>query len=102
VGLTRLAHAHSSSPAKLEGINSKEAFMSVLNTAANFHHSGSNVRGDFEPGDAFYEALMQAHEGLSDDQSQLLNARLILLLANHIGDLQVLLQAIDLAKLNEA
>jgi hypothetical protein len=73
--------------------------MSVLNTEANFHHSGSKVRGDFEPGDAFYEALMQAHEGLDESQSQLLNARLILLLANHIGDLDVLKQAIELARL---
>jgi hypothetical protein len=75
--------------------------MSVLNTTANFHHTGSRVRGDFEPGDAFYEALMQAHEGLDDAQSDLLNARLILLLANHIGDVDVLLQAIALAKTTE-
>ena len=73
--------------------------MSVLNTAANFHHSGSRLRGDFEPGDAFYEALMQAHEGLDESHSQLLNARLILLLANHIGDLDILKQAIELARL---
>jgi hypothetical protein len=76
--------------------------MSVLNTAANFHHSGSKVRGDFEPGDAFYEALMQAHEGLDDSQSHLLNARLVLLMANHIGDLNVLKQAIEAARLPEA
>lgn len=71
--------------------------MKQLNTQANFHHSGSLVRGDFEPGDAFYEALMQAHEGLDESQSQLLNARLILVLANHIGDLTVLKQAIETA-----
>ena len=51
--------------------------MTTLNTQANFHDSGSAVRGDFEPGDAFYEALMDAHQGLSEDQSHLLNARLI-------------------------
>ena len=73
--------------------------MKQLNTQANFHHSGSLVRGDFEPGDAFYEALMQAHEGLDESQSQLLNARLILVLANHIGDLTVLKQAIETARL---
>ncbi|NBS77075.1 MAG: DUF2783 domain-containing protein [Betaproteobacteria bacterium] len=56
------------------------------------------MRGDFEPGDAFYEALMDAHQGLSEDQSHLLNARLILVMANHIGDLEVLKQAIQLAK----
>jgi Protein of unknown function (DUF2783) len=60
------------------------------------------VRGDFEPGDAFYEALMQAHEGLDESQSQLLNARLILVMANHIGDLNVLKQAIEVARLPEA
>jgi hypothetical protein len=76
--------------------------MNQLNTQANFHHSGSKVRGDFEPGDAFYEALMQAHEGLDESQSQLLNARLILVMANHIGDLNVLKQAIEAARLPEA
>ena len=75
--------------------------MKQLNTQANFHHSGSLVRGDFEPGDAFYEALMQAHEGLDESQSQLLNARLILVLANHIGNLTVLKQAIETARLPE-
>ena len=72
--------------------------MSTLNTQANFHDSGSAVRGDFEPGDAFYEALMNAHQGLSEDQSHLLNARLILVLANHIGDLDVLKKAVQLAR----
>ena len=72
--------------------------MTTLNAQGNFHDSGSAVRGDFEPGDAFYEALMDAHQGLSEDQSHLLNARLILVMANHIGDLDVLKQAIQLAK----
>jgi hypothetical protein len=72
--------------------------MTTLNTQANFHDSGSAVRGDFEPGDVFYEALMDAHQGLSEDQSHLLNARLILVMANQIGDLDVLKQAIQLAK----
>lgn len=40
--------------------------------------------------DAFYEALMNAHQGLDDDQSAQLNARLILLLANQIGDNELL------------
>ncbi len=72
--------------------------MSTLNTQANFHDSGSALRGDFEPGDAFYEALMDAHQGLNESQSHLLNARLILVLANHIGDLDVLKEAIQLAR----
>jgi hypothetical protein len=49
-------------------------------------------------GDDFYEALIRAHEGLSDDESHRLNARLVLILANHIGDLQVVRDAIALAR----
>ncbi|MFW9622137.1 MAG: DUF2783 domain-containing protein, partial [Macromonas sp.] len=37
--------------------------------------------------DDFYEALIATHQGLSTEQSHALNARLVLLLANHIGDL---------------
>ena len=72
--------------------------MSKLQTQANFHDSGSKIRGDFEPGDAFYEALMDAHQGLNESQSHLLNARLILVMANHIGNLEVLKQAIQTAR----
>jgi hypothetical protein len=49
-------------------------------------------------GDAFYEALIASHEGLSDEDSQALNARLVLLLANEIGDLPTLRAAIDAAR----
>jgi hypothetical protein len=72
--------------------------MSKLRTQANFHDSGSKVRGDLEPGDAFYEALMDAHTGLTESQSHLLNARLILVLANHVGNLDVLKEAIQMAR----
>jgi hypothetical protein len=48
--------------------------------------------------DAFYEALIAAHEGLSDEQSNLLNARLVLLLANQIGDMAVLRACIVAAR----
>ena len=44
------------------------------------------------------EALIDAHRDLSDAQSQALNARLILLLANHIGDLEVLREALAAAR----
>ncbi|HXH02596.1 MAG TPA: DUF2783 domain-containing protein [Candidatus Competibacteraceae bacterium] len=47
--------------------------------------------------DDFYEALMELHRDLSEEQSRLVNARLILLLANHIGDQQVLLEAMRIA-----
>lgn len=48
--------------------------------------------------DDFYEALINMHKGLSDDQSDAANAQLILLLANHIGDLSVLKEAMQLAR----
>ena len=47
--------------------------------------------------DDFYEALIEAHQDLSAEESQALNARLVLLLANHIGSLQVLKQALSAA-----
>jgi len=49
-------------------------------------------------GDDFYEKLLNAHEGLSKEQSDALNARLILILCNHIGDMEILKQALDAAK----
>jgi hypothetical protein len=49
-------------------------------------------------GDDWYALLMQAHEGLNDAQSQALNARLILILANQIGDLAVLEAALACAQ----
>jgi len=47
--------------------------------------------------DDFYERLLDAHRGLSADDSAKLNARLILLLANQIGDDQVLAECITAA-----
>lgn len=44
--------------------------------------------------DGFYAELLDAHEGLSDDDSIAFNARLILILANHIGDRAVLTEAL--------
>jgi hypothetical protein len=49
-------------------------------------------------GDAFFAALMAAHEGLSDAESQALNARLILILANEVGDLDRLVTLIEAAR----
>jgi hypothetical protein len=48
--------------------------------------------------DRFYEALLLAHEGLSETESAALNARLILLLANQVGDQTVLEQCIAAAQ----
>lgn len=48
-------------------------------------------------GDAVYARLIKAHEGLSEADSIALNARLILILMNHIGDEAAVAEAIDLA-----
>lgn len=48
--------------------------------------------------DLVYAKLIAAHRDLTDEQSLLVNARLILLLANHIGDTDVLDEAIELAR----
>ena len=48
--------------------------------------------------DGFYAALVTAHQGLSDEASELLNARLVLILANHVGDPDVLREALALAR----
>lgn len=48
--------------------------------------------------DAFYEALIDMHRDLSEPASALVNAKLILLLANHIGDIAVLHEAMALAR----
>jgi len=49
-------------------------------------------------GDAFYAALMAAHDGLREDQSHRLNARLVLIMANAIGDTETLKAILDHAK----
>ncbi len=48
--------------------------------------------------DDLYDQLIELHRGLSPEESRAVNARLILLLANHIGDPEVLSEAIELAK----
>jgi len=53
---------------------------------------------NLEAPDDFYAALIAAHDGLDADASQAFNARLILLLANHVGSLEVLLDALAAAR----
>lgn len=48
--------------------------------------------------DDFYEALIDTHRDLTAEQSQMVNAKLILLLSNQIGDLEVLKEAMRLAR----
>lgn len=48
--------------------------------------------------DGFYASLLAAHRGLGEAESHALNARLVLVLANHIGDRRVLDEALALAR----
>lgn len=52
----------------------------------------------FPDPDVAYRALIEAHRGLGDEESAALNTRLVLILANHVGDLDVLREAIALAR----
>jgi hypothetical protein len=69
-----------------------------INLNPNLYEPGQRYFQAFTPGDDFYEALIDTHRDLSDEQSSLLNARLVLLLSNHIGDLSVLREAMALAR----
>ena len=60
--------------------------------------SALNTEPNLEAPDDFYEALLDAHQGLSDEQSHDLNARLVLLLANQIGRMDVLKEALAAAR----
>jgi uncharacterized radical SAM superfamily protein len=48
--------------------------------------------------DEVYAALIAAHDGLTREQSEALNARLILILLNHIGDEDVIREALAVAR----
>lgn len=69
-----------------------------LHLQPNLAEPGQRYFRDFTPGDDFYEALIESHRDLSDAQSQLLNAKLILLLANQVGDIALLKEALALAR----
>jgi hypothetical protein len=56
-----------------------------------------STRSNFEKPDDAFRAIVEAHRGLSDEASADLDAALVLILANHIGDLEVLREAIELA-----
>jgi Protein of unknown function (DUF2783) len=57
-----------------------------------------NIEPAITRADDFYEALIDTHRDLTLEQSQVVNAKLILLLANHIGDLDVLRDALKRAR----
>lgn len=56
------------------------------------------TQSQFTSPDAAYVALVEARRGLSEEEAAALDTRLVLVLANHIGDLDVLKEAIALAK----
>lgn len=72
--------------------------MSDLKLVPHLHFPGQPPEADPAASDAFYECLMDAHHGLTEDQSHLLNARLILLLANQVGDVSKLQALIATAR----
>jgi hypothetical protein len=57
-----------------------------------------NIEPAIARADDFYEALIDTHRDLTLEQSQVVNAKLILLLANHIGDLDILRDALKRAR----
>ena len=69
-----------------------------LTTEPNFHEPGKRYFRDFSPGDDFYQLLIDTHRELSEAQSAMLNAKLILILSNHIGDISVLRDAMQIAR----
>ena len=69
-----------------------------MNLQPNFYETGKRYFRDFTPGDDFYEALIDTHRDLTDEQSALVNAKLILLLSNQIGDIKRLREAMALAR----
>ena len=57
-----------------------------------------NLNPNIPDPDGFYDELLMAHDGLDDDGSQAYNARLILILANHIGDGETRREALAAAR----
>lgn len=57
-----------------------------------------STQSNFANPDAAYRCIVEAHRGLSDTQSAALDTALVLILANHIGDIEVLKDALALAK----
>jgi Protein of unknown function (DUF2783) len=57
-----------------------------------------STHSNFERPDDAFRMIVEAHRGLGDEASADLDAALVLILANHIGDLDVLREAIELAK----
>ena len=57
-----------------------------------------NTEPNIDRPDDFYQDLIELHRDLTEEESRQVNARLILLLANHIGDMEVLSEALAAAR----
>jgi hypothetical protein len=57
-----------------------------------------NIEPNMQDFDAFYEALIESHRDLTTEQSHEMNAKLVLLLANHVGDIKMLKEAMRRAR----
>jgi hypothetical protein len=57
-----------------------------------------NLEPNIPSPDDFYQELIDLHRDLSDEQSAIVNAKLVLLLANHIGDMEALRAAMAAAR----
>lgn len=64
-----------------------------MNTPLNLNQNLDNYED-------FYDMLTDSHHDLDENQSKMLDAQLVLLLANHIGDMRVLREAFALARVN--
>jgi len=73
----------------------------MLRLTPNFHCGEEPSRQSTEAGDRFYDMLIEAHRNLSEPESHAFNARLILILSNHIGDLEVLGEALKVADMSQ-
>jgi|GEM_PF-123175 len=72
-----------------------------LITESHFSDPQKTYFYGYSAGDDFYEALIAAHANLSESESHAFNARLVLILANHIGSLPVLKQALRAAAIED-
>lgn len=78
-------------PSRSCPLRPKETAMTILNTEPNLPAP-----------DDFYDELIALHRDLTDEQSRLVNAKLVLLLANHVGDREVLRAAMAAARADVA
>lgn len=69
-----------------------------LITEPNFRNGDDRGLWPYVRGDDFYEMLIEAHRDLDEAGSAMLNSKLVLLLANHVGELAILREAIEAAR----